>query len=139
MRASDPVRSFRPRLESLEVRDTPAAVETVAAGAAGLFPRAVGLNPDLSVRFTSPLPATSADVRVATGDVTGDGVEDVIATFGPGGPPVVIVYDGLTGGVVSAFFALDPRFTTGLNVASGDVDGDGRAEVIVGTATATSF
>src|SRR5687767_11390901 len=131
--------SFRPRLEPLEARDTPAAVETVAAGANGLFPRAVGLNPDLSVRFTSPTAALPADVRVASGDVTGDGVEDVVAAFGPGGPPLVTVYDGRTGLVASAFFAIDPRFALGLNVASADMDGDGRAEVIVGTATGTSF
>src|SRR5437763_73218 len=58
---------------------------------------------------------------------------------GGGGTSLVTEYDGRTGALVNAFFAIDPRLTLGLNVASADVDGDGRAEVIVGTATGTSF
>src|SRR5204862_7276222 len=127
------------RLDRLDDRDGPAALETAAAGASGLFPRVVGINPDLTVRFTSPVAPGYTDVRVATGDVNGDGVEDAIATSGPGGLPWVTEYDGRTGAVMNAFFALPTVFTLGLNVAAGDVDGDGRAEVIVGTATGTSF
>ena len=140
MHSHSPTRLPRLRLEPLEERETPAAPgDIAAAGAFGLFPRVVGLDPDIGVRFTSPAPPGYTDVRVATGDVTGDGMEDVIATSGPGGLPLVTGYDGRTGAMVNAFFAFDPRITLGLNVASADVDGDGRAEVIVGTATGTSF
>jgi hypothetical protein len=133
---------FRLRLESLEARETPAvaAVEIAAAGAFGLFPRVVGLNSDLSVRFTSTnVPTGYTDVRVATGDVTGDGTEDVVAASGPGGVPLIAVYDGRTGAMVNSFIAIDPRLTLGLNVATADVDGDGRVEVLIGTAIGTSF
>ena len=126
MRSHSPARCARPQLEPLEARDTPAAPGDISAtGALG--------------RFTAPAPPGYTDVRVATGDVTGDGMEDVIATSGPGGLPLVTAYDGRTGAMVSTFFAFDPQITLGLNVASADVDADGRAEVIVGTATGASF
>jgi hypothetical protein len=135
----------RLRLESLEARDTPAAITTAAAGAGGLFPRVVGLNPDLSVRFTSsfqagsPSLASTGTVRVATGDLNGDGTEDVVAVTGPGVPLVITEYDGTTGAVLRTFSGFDPRFTFGLNVAVGDVDGTGRPDIIVGTATGSSL
>ena len=70
-------------------------------------------------------------IRVASADVTGDGVEDIIAAAGPGGGPHVKVFDGATGTEIASFFAFDPFFSGGLTVAAGDLDGDGVAEVVV--------
>ena len=72
-------------------------------------------------------------VRVATGDVTGDGVPDLITAAGPGGGPRVSVYDGVTFKVVSSFFAYEQTFTGGLYLAVGDLDGDGFGEIVTGT------
>jgi hypothetical protein len=69
-------------------------------------------------------------VRVATGDVNGDGVLDIITAPGRGGGPHVMAFDGRTGGVIASFFAYDPGFTGGLFVAAADVNGDGRADII---------
>ncbi|MCS7271413.1 MAG: FG-GAP-like repeat-containing protein, partial [Gemmataceae bacterium] len=75
-------------------------------------------------------------VRVAMGDVDGDGHADVIATAGAGWSPVVRIYDGagLAGGQIRlqqpAFFAFDPTWREGVNVTVGDLDGDGRAEIM---------
>ena len=69
--------------------------------------------------------------RVATADITGDGVDDLIAAAGPSGGPAVKVFDGATGAEVASFFAYDPAFRGGLAVAAGDLDGDGVAEVVV--------
>ncbi len=70
-------------------------------------------------------------VRVAVGDVNGDGSPDMVTTPGPGGGPDVRVFDGATGALVREFMAFDPAFTGGLNVAVGDVNGDGYADIVV--------
>ena len=71
-------------------------------------------------------------VRVATGDVTGDGRADLIVAAGPGGGPLVKVYDGVTGNLVRSFYAYATGFTGGVNLAVGDVTGDGRLDIITG-------
>jgi len=69
-------------------------------------------------------------VFVAAADVTGDGVADIITGIGPGGGPHVKVFDGVTGAEVRSFYAYDPSFAGGIHVAGGDLNGDGRAEVV---------
>ncbi|HVK15153.1 MAG TPA: PQQ-dependent sugar dehydrogenase [Gemmataceae bacterium] len=74
-------------------------------------------------------PAFTGGVRVATADVTGDQVADVIVGAGPGGGPHVRVFDGATGQVVREFFFFEPTFTGGVYVAAADFDRDGLADV----------
>ena len=69
-------------------------------------------------------------VSVAVGDVTGDGVADIIVGAGAGGGPHVKVFDGRTFAEVRSFFAFDRNFTGGVRVAAGDVDGDGKADIV---------
>ncbi|MFO0807861.1 MAG: SdrD B-like domain-containing protein [Gemmataceae bacterium] len=71
-------------------------------------------------------------VRVASNDVTGDGVADIITAAGVGGGPHVKVFDGVTGQLVRQFFAYDSSFTGGVYLAAADVNGDGVAEIITG-------
>ncbi|NTW22121.1 S8 family serine peptidase [Candidatus Falkowbacteria bacterium] len=70
-------------------------------------------------------------VNVASGDVDGDGRAEIIVGAGPGGGPHVKILDQ-TGRLKGQFMAYNTSFRGGVNVASGDVDGDGRAEIIVG-------
>ena len=71
-------------------------------------------------------------VNVAMGDVTGDGVNDVIAGSALGFSHVK-VYDGVTFQEVRSFLAF-AGFTGGVNVAAGDIDGDGKADIAVAVA-----
>jgi hypothetical protein len=71
-------------------------------------------------------------VNVAVGDVTGDGIPDIVTGAGPGGGPHVEVFDGRNGALVFSFMAYSPDFRGGVFVACGDVNGDGRADIITG-------
>src|SRR5262249_28422187 len=71
-------------------------------------------------------------VRVAVGDVTGDGVPDIVTAPGQGGGPDVRVFDGATGALVREVLAYGAGFTGGVNVAVGDVNSDGVADIITG-------
>ena len=71
-------------------------------------------------------------VRVAVGDVSGDGVPDIITAPGAGRVPIVNVFDGtdLTGAAIESFLAFDESYRHGLYLAVGDVSGDGRADIV---------
>src|SRR5262249_27794641 len=104
----------------------------VGAGAGGAAAVNV-FNADGSPRFTlDPYPGFAGGAPVAVGDVTRDGGPGVLAGAGTGGGWHVKVFDGAPGAEVRSFFAYGPAFTGGVYVAAGDVNGDGRADVVTG-------
>lgn len=69
-------------------------------------------------------------VRVAMGDVDGDGIEEIVTGAGPGGGPQVQVLE-LDGTVIGSFFAYEEYSHAGIYVATGDTNGNGIEEIIV--------
>lgn len=112
----------------------PAGVFAVGTGPG--VPAAVRLYADGSstpTRTFAPFGDFAGGVVVATGDVTGDGVPDVVVGAGAGGGPRVVVLDGADGRTVYDFFAYSPDFRGGLGgVAVGDFDGDGYGDILTG-------
>ncbi|MDD4333004.1 MAG: S8 family serine peptidase [Patescibacteria group bacterium] len=70
-------------------------------------------------------------VNVASGDLDGDGKNEIITGAGTGGLPQIKIFDR-KGKLIDQFYAFDKSFRGGVNVASGDLDGDGKNEIIVG-------
>lgn len=69
---------------------------------------------------------------VAVADIGGDGVPEIIVGAGAGGGPQVRIFR-TDGSVIRSFFAYPETFRGGVEVAAGDLDGDGAAEIITGT------
>src|SRR5262249_41921277 len=80
-------------------------------------------------------------VRVAVGDVNGDGRPEVIASAGPGGQPFVQVINLAAGGPLgllstysfgARFLAFSSGFLGGVTVAAGVLDASGASRLVVG-------
>jgi streptogramin lyase len=94
-----------------------------------------GLLGSMTSQFLAYDPRFTGGVRVAQGDVNGDGIPDIITAPGPGGEPDIRVFSGYSGALIREFLAYAPGFAGGVFVAAGDVNGDGRADIITGPDT----
>ena len=70
-------------------------------------------------------------VNVAVGDIDGDGISEIVTGAGVGGGPHVRIFD-IKGNLKGQFFAYSQNFRGGVNVAVGDIDGDGISEIVTG-------
>src|SRR5262249_8912602 len=110
-------------------------VRLFAVGAgAGAGPQVRVFNADGSPRFEFLAydAGFTGGVRVATGDVNGDAVDDIVTAAGPGGGAHVKVFSGRDGSLLKSFFAYDPQFRGGVFVAAADFTGDGMADIVTG-------
>jgi len=82
--------------------------------------------------FMAYSPSFMGGIDVAAGDVDGDGKDEIITGAGTGGGPHVRVINPENKTVKLEFFAYSPSFMGGVKISSGDVDGDGKDEIITG-------
>lgn len=71
-------------------------------------------------------------VRVAAGDLNNDGIDEIITGAGPGGGAHVRVFKNNGNVIHSKLFPFGENQKSGLDVATGDLDGDKKDEIIVG-------
>ena len=119
--------------EALEARCVPAAYtrlvlepSVVVGGAGGT----AWVTRGDTTQELRPFGAFAGAVNVATADVNGDGVNDVVAGAGAGGASRVVVLDGKSGAELRSFLAFEPSFAGGVAVSTGDLNFDGYADVI---------
>ncbi|MFM8273759.1 MAG: FG-GAP repeat domain-containing protein, partial [Gemmata sp.] len=92
--------------------------------------------------FYAYAPGFLGGVRVGMGDLNGDGYADLVTGAGYGAGPHVAMFDGksIAQGrgprkAAGDFYVFAPSMTSGLNIAVGDVDGDGYADIVAAPGT----
>ncbi|HCJ52631.1 MAG: hypothetical protein A2898_04105 [Candidatus Kerfeldbacteria bacterium RIFCSPLOWO2_01_FULL_48_11] len=79
--------------------------------------------------FVAYDPSFTGGVQVASGDVNGDGVDEVITAPGKGGAPHIRIFTS-NGKLLGSFFSYDLNMRAGVNIAAGDLNGDGKDEIV---------
>ena len=89
---------------------------------------------DQELSLVAEWPAFSASFRgalsVASGDLDGDGRDEIVVGAGPGGAPTIKVFDETGRALFDPFTAYTSLANPGVEVRVSDVDFDGRMDII---------
>ena len=103
-------------------------------------PNAFPVGGVIMIRFFQPYPNTLGGVRVASGRFDNSGLDDIVTAPGPGDAPNVRVFSGTSSGnsvqPLRSFFAYDPAFVGGVDVAVGHLLGDAFDDIVTAPASA---
>jgi hypothetical protein len=119
--------------------------DILVGSGAGMKATVTGFNGRTGDAFftINPYGDFGGGVYVASGDLSGDGFDDLITGAGAGGGPHVTAYDGFFLGnmatilvmpgytpVIRSFMAYDPAFGGGVRVGAVDLNSDARADIL---------
>ena len=91
----------------------------------------------LKHKFLAYNKSVRQEVKVVCGDIDGDGDNEIITSLGSGGSPLVRIFSP-NGDLELQWYAFLEKFKGGINIAVGDVNNDGRAEIIASIAGGAS-
>lgn len=113
---------------------TDGIAEIVVGAGAGLPPTVAVFRQDGSKigQFLAYAEDFRRGVNVAVCDIDGDGTNEIVTGARFGGGPHVRVFDRMGNSIGPGFFAYGEGFRGGVNVACGDLDHDGIAEIVTG-------
>lgn len=94
------------------------------------FVRVIDQSENLTSSFLAFPSSFKGGVKVAAGDVDNDGQVELVAAPESGFAPLVRIFNQ-DGNLEKEFYAFNKDYKNGMEVEVGDVDGDGKSEIVV--------
>ncbi|MFA6511580.1 MAG: FG-GAP-like repeat-containing protein [Patescibacteria group bacterium] len=103
---------------------------TVPKGSGGPQVRVFSKEGSVKGQFFAYDSTYRGGTTIAAGDIDGDGIAEIITGTEVGNYPLIRIFDS-RGNLQREFYAFASNIRVGASVAAGDVDGDGKDEIVV--------